>query len=197
MEVKIGVQNANRELVIDSSESRDDVEKAVSGALSGDERAALAHRQPRAAGARPGRQAGVRRDRLLDAGRSASAPDGRAAACRPRSGGEAERVHALGVVLGQPGEQPADRGQVHPGPVDPAGQQRGQRVALGGHPLRLRQRLAHQPAAPQRQPAAEPGVRRDRRPHPVDDERGLAGVGEALDDQIVRVSASRNAAISR
>jgi hypothetical protein len=33
MEVKIGVQNANRELVIDSRESADDVEKAVSKAL--------------------------------------------------------------------------------------------------------------------------------------------------------------------
>ena len=34
MEVKIGVQNANRELVIDSRESADDVEKAVSAALA-------------------------------------------------------------------------------------------------------------------------------------------------------------------
>ena len=33
MEVKIGVQNANRELVIDSRESADDVEKAVAKAL--------------------------------------------------------------------------------------------------------------------------------------------------------------------
>jgi hypothetical protein len=38
MEVKIGVQNANRELVLDSEESSDDVEKAVTEALSGDER---------------------------------------------------------------------------------------------------------------------------------------------------------------
>ena len=37
MEVKIGVQNANRELVLDSPESADDVAKAVSAALSGDE----------------------------------------------------------------------------------------------------------------------------------------------------------------
>ena len=37
MEVKIGVQNANRELVLDSDQSSDDVEKAVSSALSGDE----------------------------------------------------------------------------------------------------------------------------------------------------------------
>jgi hypothetical protein len=37
MEVKIGVQNANRELVLDSGQSTDDVEKAVSAALSGDE----------------------------------------------------------------------------------------------------------------------------------------------------------------
>jgi hypothetical protein len=36
MEVKIGVQNANRELVIDSTESADDVEKVISKAL-GDE----------------------------------------------------------------------------------------------------------------------------------------------------------------
>jgi hypothetical protein len=34
MEVKIGVQNANRELVVDSRESADDVEQAVSKALS-------------------------------------------------------------------------------------------------------------------------------------------------------------------
>ena len=36
MEVKIGVQNANRELVLDSGQSTDDVEKAVSQALNGD-----------------------------------------------------------------------------------------------------------------------------------------------------------------
>ena len=37
MEVKIGVQNANRELVLDSAESADDVAKAVSAALSDQE----------------------------------------------------------------------------------------------------------------------------------------------------------------
>jgi len=36
MEVKIGVQNANRELVIDTNDSGDDIEKAVTAALSGD-----------------------------------------------------------------------------------------------------------------------------------------------------------------
>jgi len=39
VEVKIGVQHANRELVLDSAESGDDVEAAVAKALSGDERA--------------------------------------------------------------------------------------------------------------------------------------------------------------
>ena len=34
MEVKIGVQNASRELVLDSNESTSDVEKAVATALS-------------------------------------------------------------------------------------------------------------------------------------------------------------------
>ncbi|QWZ08574.1 DUF3107 domain-containing protein [Nocardioides panacis] len=36
MEVKIGVQNTNRELVVDSSQSADEVEKAVSASLSGE-----------------------------------------------------------------------------------------------------------------------------------------------------------------
>jgi hypothetical protein len=38
VEVKIGVQNTNRELVLDSSQSSDEVEKAVSASLSGDEK---------------------------------------------------------------------------------------------------------------------------------------------------------------
>jgi hypothetical protein len=33
VEVKIGVQNANRELVVDSAQTADDVEKAVAAAL--------------------------------------------------------------------------------------------------------------------------------------------------------------------
>ena len=35
MEVKIGVQNANRELIIESSQSGEDVESAVSEAIAG------------------------------------------------------------------------------------------------------------------------------------------------------------------
>jgi hypothetical protein len=38
MEVKIGVQNASRELVIDSEQSSDDVEATVAKALASDER---------------------------------------------------------------------------------------------------------------------------------------------------------------
>jgi len=36
VEVKIGVQNTNRELVVDSSQSADEVEKAVAASLSGE-----------------------------------------------------------------------------------------------------------------------------------------------------------------
>ena len=43
MEVKIGVQNANRELVLDSDQSTDDVEKAVADALGGDSRMLVLH----------------------------------------------------------------------------------------------------------------------------------------------------------
>ena len=38
MEVKIGVQHANRELVIDSGQSSDEVESIVAKVLAGDER---------------------------------------------------------------------------------------------------------------------------------------------------------------
>ena len=37
MEVKIGVQNASRELVLEYAQSADDVEKAVSAALSAED----------------------------------------------------------------------------------------------------------------------------------------------------------------
>ena len=37
MEVKIGVQNASRELMLDSNQSTDEVEKLVAEALRGDE----------------------------------------------------------------------------------------------------------------------------------------------------------------
>ncbi len=36
MEVKIGVQNANRELVIDSDQSAEDVQQAVTAAMASD-----------------------------------------------------------------------------------------------------------------------------------------------------------------
>ena len=37
MEVKIGLQNVSRELVLDTEQSSDDIEKAVSQAISGSE----------------------------------------------------------------------------------------------------------------------------------------------------------------
>jgi hypothetical protein len=37
VEVKIGLQNASRELVLDTDQSSEDIEKAVSQAISGDD----------------------------------------------------------------------------------------------------------------------------------------------------------------
>jgi hypothetical protein len=37
VEVKIGLQNVSRELMLDTEQSSDDIEKAVSQAISGDE----------------------------------------------------------------------------------------------------------------------------------------------------------------
>ena len=83
-----------------------------------------------------------------------------------------------------------------PGTVDAAREQGAQRVPFGGDALRLRERLPHQPPAPEREPAAQARVGRDGGAHPVHDEHRLPRVREAS-AMIVRVSASRNAAISR
>ncbi len=84
------------------------------------------------------------------------------------------------MELGQPGEQSAQGRQVEPGPVDPSGEQRGEGVPLGGDPLRLGQRLPHQPATPEREPAGDPVVPADLGADPVDHELGAAGVAEAV-----------------
>ena len=71
-----------------------------------------------------------------------------------------------------------------PPPPPLPGQQNGQCVALGGHPLGLAQRLPHQPSAPQGQPTGDAGVSLDRRPHLADHEAGVPGVAEDLDHQV-------------
>ncbi len=74
-----------------------------------------------------------------------------------------------------------------PPPPAATGQQDGQRVALGRHPLGLTQRLTHQPPPPERQPTGDAGVSLDRRPHLADDEAGVPGVPEDLDHQLARL----------
>ena len=63
MEVKIGVQHANRELVLESEQSPDEVQEAVAAALSGKSNLLQLDRRQGPPGDRPGRPARVRRDR--------------------------------------------------------------------------------------------------------------------------------------
>ena len=100
------------------------------------------------------------------------------------------------MVLGEPAEHPGQGGEVHAGAVDAAGQQRGERVALGGHALGLRERLPHQAPAPQGEPAADAVVLLDRAADPVDHEVGVAGVGEGVDDQLAGAGVEVGCAIS-
>ena len=72
--------------------------------------------------------------------------------------GQAELGHPLGVPVGDPGEHPADGGQVEAGTVDAAGEQRREGVALGRDPLGLGERLPHQPTAPQGEATPTDGV---------------------------------------
>jgi hypothetical protein len=68
----------------------------------------------------------------------------------PSSGLEAELRHAASVVLYQPGEHPAHRGEIHPWTIDGPRQQVSQRVPVRGHALSLAQRLSNQPTSPKR-----------------------------------------------
>ena len=105
-----------------------------------------------------------------------SRPPGRGPS-RPRwSGGEAEPAHPPGVLVGEAGEHPAELGEVGARPVgtaDPADQQRGERVALDRHLLRLRERLADQRRPHRSEPAGDPLVGRDGLPDDLDDEPAL------------------------
>ena len=112
MEVKIGVQYAARELVLESAQTPDEVAKAVSEALQGRPRRPRARRREGPPGAGAGRQARLRRDR-----RERAAPGGlrRDVARAPRAARqavEADRRHPRGVLVGEPVEQPDDAGQV-------------------------------------------------------------------------------------
>jgi hypothetical protein len=80
------------------------------------------------------------------------------------------------VVLGEAREHAADLGEVGARTIDAADEQRGERIALRGHALRLRERLAHESAAPQGQAATGTRVGLDGGAHAIDDERGLAEV---------------------
>ena len=62
MEVKIGVQNANRELVLDIDQSGDDVEKAIAHAIESGLLSLDRHQGPPGRSCR--RQARLRGDRL-------------------------------------------------------------------------------------------------------------------------------------
>ena len=164
MEVRIGVQHATRELVIDSAETTDAILAAVTAAVTGDA-SVLTLTDER------GRQVLVPSDKLAYV--EIGEPESRRVGFGSLVAAQAERPSVAirrGVVLGEPGEHPADLGQVGAPVREPADEQRCQRVPLGGHPLGLAERLAHQPAAPQRQPAGQPGVGLDRGPDPVDGE---------------------------
>ena len=63
MEVKIGVQHAPREIVLESGQSAEEVESAVADALAGKAQLLSLVGRPRPQGAGPGRPARVRRDR--------------------------------------------------------------------------------------------------------------------------------------
>src|SRR5690242_17245714 len=77
----------------------------------------------------------------------------------PGLGGQPEHGHPPAVRLGQPAEHPDELGEVRAGPVEAAHEQGGQPVPVGGDPLRLAERLPHQPPGPQGEPSGHTRVR--------------------------------------
>ena len=202
MEIKVGIQHVNREIVVETNETAADVEKELLSSIGTGRRWRLhGHRRARPQGAdsrgqdrlrRPRR--GERPPRRLRLVESICVDRGVATGW---SGLEAELGHPLGVVLHQPGEHPADRGEVHARPVDGPGQQAGQRVPVRGHPLRLAERLADQPPAPQRQPARQLAGRPRCAARTLSTTKSTCASSASTSCTSARVSASTNAATSR
>ena len=90
------------------------------------------------------------------------------------------------MLIGQPGKHPTDLGQVCAAGAPPTDQQRGQCVALGGHPLGLRERLADQSPSPQREPPGDGRVAIDRLADRMHRKVGPALVLQHLGDQSAR-----------
>ena len=90
-------------------------------------------------------------------------------------GRQPQRGHPLGVSLGDAGEHPAHLGEVE-AVGDAAHEHRRQSVPVGHHPLGLRQRLAHQPPRPQREPSPDARLRVDRGAHLLHGEARVAAI---------------------
>ena len=179
MEVKIGVTNANRELTLESSQSADDVLKAV-------ERRSGRRRRPvrRWPTTRAGRCSYPPGSSRTSRSSTERPPDG----FRPRlsrlSGLQAEvAIRAVCVSVSRANIR-AIAARSIPGrstpptsSVDSASRSAATRCAwLSASPI--------EPARPQRQPAGDLRVRLDRRAHPVDRELGVSGVVERGQDQV-------------
>ena len=85
--------------------------------------------------------------------------------------------------VGDPPERAGQLIGVGVGAGDPAHEQRDESVALGANGLRLGERLPHDPAAPQGEPAGDRRRRLDELAHPLDRELGVTRVGEHLEHQ--------------
>ena len=155
MEIKVGIQHVNREIVVDSADSAADVEKAISDRARQRHRA-RAHRPAGSEGADPRRgdrlhrhRRGERPARRLRLGLSRRRARGRlrpAARAGPSSGvwlaTSRENIRLI-AARSMPGRSTVPVSRLV------------KRVAVGRHPLGLAQRLADQPSTPQRQPAGE------------------------------------------
>ena len=161
MEVKIGIQMAPRELVVETAASAEDIKQALTAALADNKvfvvtdkqgrHGPRARRQDRLRRARPGRAAPDRLRRLTAPGLAlVGLPAGDLPGGTDLLGGadllgQAESRHPLRVRVGQRGEHPADLAKLR---SRAPGEQPGQRLPLRGHPLRLAERLADEAPRP-------------------------------------------------
>ena len=181
MEVKIGVQHTPRELVIEAPSPPTRSRRRSAAALEDRRRSADPGGRAGPPGRRPGRPDRLRGDRQPDSAAWASAPEGspapgtwmpetagRGAVQRVADGSTAAQplrpsAFMRSVVrVGDPLDQPGDAGRGRPCPPRAASASASRSAS---HPLRLGDRLADQPPPPQREPAGDRRVGRDRRPH--------------------------------
>ena len=180
VEVKIGVQYAAREIVVESSQTPEAVEALITAAVKAGGLLTLADERGRRVLVPVEKLAYVEIGEANERG-SASA---RCKSVRPQADRPSAAIRRMWASVIRVNVRISSRVGARAG--HPPDEQRDERLALCTHRLGLRECLADDAASPQREAPGDRRIGLDCLPHPLDRELGVAGVGQYLEHESAR-----------